>query len=407
MERYCLDVSTLFLVDRYSTGIPRTIYEFSKFVMEDANYVYLRFLPEIGFTSVSRSELKARIEILKGKGVSKVAHRNKKPIALRVKMKIERKLGIGNKKRGVTQFEFCSSDKLLSFGAGWNNEQEASHIKKLKSIGVKYYLMIYDLIPYYGPHLFPEHIRVPYNAWLNSALMESDKVFCISANTSKDVLRYLDENSLHKMPIEIVRLGDDIGDFNIDLVREDIVNLTKEKFVLAVGTLQFRKNQHLLLGAWRTFAERGLNVPNLILVGRTGWLHGEIHHHAKFDPRINKTVKIISDASDDELGYLYSKCLFTLNPSIYEGWGLPAAESLLNNKVTLVANNTSIIEVWSGEGVIPLDPFNQREWEHAILDLCNSPEKLLAKEDLIKAKYAPTTWENFSEKLSQSISFPE
>ncbi len=48
---------------------------------------------------------------------------------------------------------------------------------------------------------------------------------------------------------------------------------------------------------------------------------------------------MLSGISDQELSQLYdAHCLFTLYPSLYEGWGLPVTESLCYGKVPLISD---------------------------------------------------------------------
>jgi hypothetical protein len=52
----------------------------------------------------------------------------------------------------------------------------------------------------------------------------------------------------------------------------------------------------------------------------------------------------LSGIKDVELQALYRDCLFTIYPSLYEGWGLPVTESLCYGKVPLIADNSSLPE---------------------------------------------------------------
>lgn len=65
--------------------------------------------------------------------------------------------------------------------------------------------------------------------------------------------------------------------------------------------------------------------------------------------------------SDADLAALYSACLFTLYPSVYEGWGLPVWEGLGNGKFCLSSNQGSLPE--AGEEFADYaDPWNVDEW---------------------------------------------
>ena len=53
------------------------------------------------------------------------------------------------------------------------------------------------------------------------------------------------------------------------------------------------------------------------------------------DADLRERVTILSGIEDVELQALYRDCLFTIYPSLYEGWGLPVTESLCYGKVPL------------------------------------------------------------------------
>jgi len=47
------------------------------------------------------------------------------------------------------------------------------------------------------------------------------------------------------------------------------------------------------------------------------------------------------DLSDEELALLYRTCLFTIYPSLYEGWRLPITESFCYGKPIITTTSTS------------------------------------------------------------------
>jgi glycosyltransferase involved in cell wall biosynthesis len=73
----------------------------------------------------------------------------------------------------------------------------------------------------------------------------------------------------------------------------------------------------------------------------------------------NLSGKIIlkSDVSDEELDALYDKCMFTIYPSLYEGWGLPISESLGKGKLCVCSNTSSMPEA-GREFALYIDPTN-------------------------------------------------
>ena len=90
---------------------------------------------------------------------------------------------------------------------------------------------------------------------------------------------------------------------------------------------------------------------------------------------------------------MYERCLFTVYPSLYEGWGLPIAESLKNGKFVLASSSSSIPEV-GGSYVEYLDPWDAAEWASRILFYATNREELGSRESDIAKGFAPFAWQD-------------
>src|SRR5262249_11931898 len=85
---------------------------------------------------------------------------------------------------------------------------------------------------------------------------------------------------------------------------------------------------------WQRLLERhGTNlVPNLVFAGKIGWLVDELLDDLEASGYLNGKIILLRNLSDAELQQAYHSCLFTVFPSLSEGWGLPIAESLAHGK---------------------------------------------------------------------------
>jgi len=72
-----------------------------------------------------------------------------------------------------------------------------------------------------------------------------------------------------------------------------------------------------------------------------GWGVGELISDLTLDPA-SKVDLNVERVNDDELAFLYQRCLFTIYPSLYEGWGLPVAESLRTGKFCIASSTSSV-----------------------------------------------------------------
>jgi glycosyltransferase involved in cell wall biosynthesis len=128
-------------------------------------------------------------------------------------------------------------------------------------------------------------------------------------------------------------------------------------FVLAVGTLEPRKNLPLLLRAYaEARAVAKLDVP-LVLVGSVGWLEEDIWQTAAdLGLRLGEEVRHLPGVSDEQVAHLYAGAGLLATPSFYEGFGLPALEAMTVGCPVLVSDGGSLPEIVGEAGlVLPVD----------------------------------------------------
>lgn len=94
-------------------------------------------------------------------------------------------------------------------------------------------------------------------------------------------------------------------------------------YVLAVGTLEPRKNLTTLIEAYRLAAARRIALPRLLLVGAQGW--GARLDTTGLDP--DQVVRA-GHLPFDELRRTVARASALVFPSTYEGFGLPPLEAL-------------------------------------------------------------------------------
>ncbi|WP_233250104.1 MULTISPECIES: glycosyltransferase family 1 protein [unclassified Limnohabitans] len=127
------------------------------------------------------------------------------------------------------------------------------------------------------------------------------------------------------------------------------LNIQPKKYVLAVGSLQPGKNFHNLLKAMEYVDS---DTYLVIAGGKDGLvfasgieLSGNRYVHAGY-------------VTDEELAALYQGALCFIQPSVYEGFGLPAAEAMALGTPIVSSNAASLPEVCGSAAVYfdPLDP---------------------------------------------------
>jgi glycosyltransferase involved in cell wall biosynthesis len=105
--------------------------------------------------------------------------------------------------------------------------------------------------------------------------------------------------------------------------------------------------------------------------------------------------------SDAQLDWLYTHCMFTVYPSVYEGWGLPVAESLAYGKLCISSNTSSMPEI-AGDLIEYFSPYDPAACL-ALLEKYLDPEVRQHKEAEIKKNYAPRSWDATFQQIESII----
>lgn len=123
-------------------------------------------------------------------------------------------------------------------------------------------------------------------------------------------------------------------------------------FILAVGTLQPRKNYERLIEAFAQFRKN--QDLELVIIGKKGWLYKQILEAPKRFGVAEK-VKFLDFVPDAELSAFYQNALCLAMPSLYEGFGLPVLEAMAYGCQVVVSNISSLPEIAGKTGVY-VDP---------------------------------------------------
>jgi len=123
-------------------------------------------------------------------------------------------------------------------------------------------------------------------------------------------------------------------------------------FILAVGTLQPRKNYARLIQA---FAQLANDRPHqLIIAGGKGWMFNDIFTLVK-SLGLENRVRFPGFVDDADLPALYSAADLFAYVSVYEGFGLPLLEAMACGTPVIGSNTSSLPEVIGAVG-LQVDP---------------------------------------------------
>lgn len=177
-------------------------------------------------------------------------------------------------------------------------------------------MLAYDFIPYLKPYLFNLRSCVSLMEYLR-LIARASHVACISGTTCWQY-RHRITRDRSSSKGRVLPLGADGLGLERQRWRSD-----RRGFV-AFGSIDNRKNQHLILQAFQELWNEGVEAP-LTLIGSAfasvdiAWLEGA---------RSLPAFRWIRNASDEDIGRELSSARGTLYVSEAEGYGLPPVESL-------------------------------------------------------------------------------
>jgi len=289
-------------------------------------------------------------------------------------------------------------DSVLFLGELWTYYDHASLRAWVREHGLRMAVLLYDLTPVLFPHWFPDPtLPGRFAAYLDLLRTEADLVVAISESTRRDFLAWCERRGPVRPHVATIRLGDDRPADPPAERPAKFAALVPGAYVLSVSTIQVRKNYDLLYALWRRLLERAGSeaarraLPTLVIAGRRGWLAGDLMTLMAADPLTRDHIFVADDPSDAELAWLYRHCRFTLYPSLYEGWGLPIAESFAHGKPCVASATSSMPEV-SRAAAIHLDPLDFVAWQRELESLLVDDARLADLAARVAAEFRPRRW---------------
>lgn len=308
----------------------------------------------------------------------------------------------------VDEFALLSApgDTLLVLGSPWSHPDYAGLIRGQRERGLRVALLVYDLIPIFRPEWCDRGLVRLFRSWYDSVFPLCDVLFAISRATAKDVELYARLNGI-KLPGRVIPIPIGTGfskgaDILAPARRQNLPQ--PGTYALIVSTIEARKNHVLLFRIWRRLLEElpPERVPTLVFAGRVGWLVDDLLKQIANTNYLDGKLVLVENPPDDELATLYRGCLFTMFPSLYEGWGLPVTESLAFGKPCFISNRTSLPEA-GGSLARAFDPDNLNEAYDMIRAVIEDRVDLSRWEAKVKREFRPVSWSASADAILDGV----
>ncbi|UUZ64988.1 glycosyltransferase family 4 protein [Polaromonas sp. P1-6] len=178
----------------------------------------------------------------------------------------------------------------------------------------------------------------------------------------------------------------------------DAHGLVHGQYLLAVGTLEPRKNLAVALRAFMRLAPQLRKRFPLVLVGMKGW------HTSALEQQIAPLVaageiRLLGYLPREDLAKIIAGATTLIYPSIYEGFGLPPLEAMACGVPVIVSNVSSLPEVVGDTGLL-IDPQDVEGLVDAIEKLVNAPE---IRQELAQKALRRSTTFTWSRCVEQTV----
>ncbi len=259
---------------------------------------------------------------------------------------------------------------------------------------VPYVSSVMDLAYLHYPKQFRRHDLLQLKNWTKYSVKNAQKIITISKFSKQEILKHYgreDKDVIVAYPSFQFTTSAPIEQTRQFFKNHSIHN----KYFLYLGTIQPRKNITGIIDAYEVFLrklaaanlrtkkanKRQPKEPDLLIAGKVGWLADDILARIKNSP-FSKKIILTGFVDDRFKRALYQNAIASLLVSRYEGFGIPALESMQAGTIPIVANNSSLPEVVGQAGLLVKDNNPQ-----AISDAMLKAYQMTHKEQL-KAKTA-------------------
>ena len=274
-------------------------------------------------------------------------------------------------------------------------------IREAKRLNIKTSFVFYDDIPMHRDELKSmKETHADYMCDIHGA----DFIFPISDYSKERLIDFWAKNQVElagSVIIKTIYLGNSFSSYNIinsNKIKKKARQYFESPFLLCVGSITKHKNQITLVRAFIKFKNKHPDYDlNLILVGH---IANDIRCLIGQEIAKLSDVYIIEAPSNETIVAAYQSCLFSVFPSLTEGFGLPIIESIYFNKPCITASFGAMAEISTGGGCLQVNT-------NSVDDLAESIEHLaLDKPYYEQLKAEATTrvvddWSVYADKITQ------
>ena len=258
-------------------------------------------------------------------------------------------------------------------------------LTRCPTVAIVYDLMTFD--PSTSPHRGSALIE---RLTLDGGVRRARRLVCISQATADDLIARI-PSCAPRVDVALLAASPP----ERPATAEELAELPAPGFVLAVGTLEPRKNLPRLVAAFSALP-RGLQESHpLVVVGARGWRTGETLSALQ---SLGDRGRILGHVSDEALGELYRRAEVFCYPSLGEGFGLPVLEAMDAGTAVVTSNVSSLPEV-GGDAAQYVDPLDVADITRGLRAVLTDPDRRERLVALGRERATMFSWDRFTEAV--------
>ena len=224
--------------------------------------------------------------------------------------------------------------------------------------------------------------------WTKESLKKSSQIITVSQFSKDEIIKtyHIDPNKIH-----IAYNGVDTPPKIDPKTQQKILSsydLRSNNYYLYLGTLKPNKNIPFLIKSFSLFLKNQSTIPEyqrtsvpayqstrvpeyqstkLVIAGKKGWLFDEIFSTVKQEGIEDKVV-FTDFVTEDQKWTLYQNAIASVLPSTYEGFGIPAIESMKVGTPVIVSDIPPFREVVQNSGLF-IDSTNTNDFCQKMINI--------------------------------------
>lgn len=251
-------------------------------------------------------------------------------------------------------------------------------------------LSIHDLIF----KLFPEYHKTLNYRFLNAAVplfcRRADAIIAVSEATKRDIVAHYGIAS-SKIHVVYEAAADHFRPNSAEKQAEVRRKYAlPDQYLVHLSTIEPRKNLDRAVDALLLLQEKWPDLT-LVLVGSKGWLYDSFFARIEREGLQNKVIAL-GWVDDDDLSAVLEAADLGLQPSLYEGFGLPILEQMASGQVVAASRASSHPEV-GGDAAAYFDPLSVAEMANVIDRLLGDGDEYAHRRQLGIEQAAKFSWE--------------